>query len=66
VRQDVEERIENLRFLRNRIAHHEPIHQRSLQRDLSYVFELSGWICAESSAWITGESRTASVLARRP
>ena len=66
VRGDVEERIERLRFLRNRIAHHEPIHQRNPQRDLAYVFELSGWICLESRAWITRESRTGSVLAGRP
>lgn len=66
VRADVEDRIERLHFLRNRIAHHEPIHQRDLRRDRAHVLELSGWICSHSRAWIASESRTASVLAGRP
>lgn len=33
VRSDVEERIQRVQFLRNRVAHHEPIHERDLRRD---------------------------------
>ena len=66
VRADVEDRIQRLHFLRNRVAHHEPIHRRDLWRDLDGLFELAGWICVDTQAWIVRESRTAAVLKSRP
>ena len=66
VRADVEDRIQRLHYLRNRIAHHEPIHQRDLKRDLNDLTELAGWICTDTQIWITNESRTGAVLRARP
>ena len=66
VRADVEDRIQRLHYLRNRIAHHEPIHQRDLKRDLNDLVELAGWICTDTQVWVTNESRTAAVLRARP
>ena len=66
VRANVEDRIQRLHFLRNRIAHHEPIHRRDLGQDLDDLVELAGWICNDTRAWIVRESRTASVLRTRP
>lgn len=66
VRAQVEDRIQRIHFLRNRIAHHEPIHQRRLERDLDGVTELAGWICDDTLAWILSRSRMAGVLQRRP
>ena len=66
VRADVEDRVQRLHFLRNRIAHHEPIHQRDLRRDRNGLIELAGWICTDTQTWITNESRTAVVLSARP
>lgn len=66
VRRDVDDRIQRLHFLRNRIAHHEPVHHRDLQHDLAHLQELVGWICPESRSWIVERSRSQAVLRRRP
>ena len=66
VRADVEGRMRRLYFLRNRIAHHEPIHQRDLARDHAEVLELIGWICPECRAWAEAVSRTPGVIGTRP
>ena len=66
VRAEVEDRMQRLHFLRNRIAHHEPIHRRNLSRDYSHLLELTGWICSDYRAWIATTSRTLTVLAARP
>jgi hypothetical protein len=66
VRADVEDRVQRLHFLRNRIAHHEPIHGRNLSRDVRSVDDLVGWICPDSAAWLRGQSRTQPLLTARP
>jgi len=67
IRADVEERIQRLHFLRNRIAHHEPIHnRRNLVRDHEQLLEVVGWICSDSRSWVAARSRTPAVLASRP
>lgn len=66
VRHDVEDRIQRIHFLRNRIAHHEPIHQRDLRHDHASILEVTGWICADTGLWLTTTSRTVEVLQRRP
>ena len=66
VRTEVADRMQRLHFLRNRIAHHEPIHRRNLSRDHANLLELAGWICSDCHAWIATNSRTLTVLAARP
>ena len=66
VRADVEDRMRRLYFLRNRIAHHEPIHQRDLERDHAEVLELIGWICLDCRAWAEVVTRTPGVIETRP
>ncbi|WP_419839149.1 hypothetical protein [Candidatus Poriferisodalis sp.] len=66
VRADVADRMQRLHFLRNRIAHHEPIHRRDLSRDHGQLLELVGWMCSESRYWIAATSRTPQVIAARP
>lgn len=66
VRAGIEDHIQRVHFLRNRIAHHEPVHQRNLARDQENLLELAGWICADTRAWISGASRVPTVLAQRP
>lgn len=48
---EVKNRLQQIHFLRNRAAHHEPIHSRDLDHDLSCALELLGWISVEVSAW---------------
>jgi hypothetical protein len=66
VRADVEDRVQRLWFLRNRIAHLEPIHHRSLDDDRRDLLELGGWISPSMRSWIAAESRWASVRTNRP
>lgn len=66
VRRDVEDRVQRIHFLRNRIAHHEPIHRRALQQDHDDLIEIVSWICADSAEWVTQTSRVSGVLADRP
>lgn len=66
VRADVEDRMQRIHFLRNRIAHHEPVHGRDLARDVAHMSELSGWISADARKWLAARSRAHSVISRRP
>ncbi len=66
IRADVEDRVQRLHFLRNRIAHHEPIHRRDLKRDRAQLLELVQWICPHCHAWVTTNSISEDMLAARP
>ena len=66
IRADVADRMQRLHFLRNRIAHHEPIHQRNLARDHAQLLEVVGWICPDSHTWVAVRSQTPTVIATRP
>ena len=48
--------------LRNRIAHHEPIYKKNLQRTFEDILMLARWTCKDSAAWIRSESRVPNVL----
>ena len=66
VRQAVDDRIQRVHFLRNRVAHHEPVHHRNLMWDLDSIAQLAGWISADAQDWIVGASRAADVINDRP
>ena len=66
IRVDVESRMGQLHFLRNRIAHHKPIHRRALSEDAARLLELTLWMCADTHAWTGALSRVPRVLAARP
>lgn len=66
VRADVERRVQGLLFVRNRIAHHEPIHQRDLHRDFEAIIEVTGWMGSASHDWIRDRSRVTEVLRSKP
>ncbi|WP_420433831.1 hypothetical protein [Candidatus Poriferisocius sp.] len=63
---DVESRIDRLHFLRNRVAHHEPLHRRELAADAALILELIRWMCSDTYAWMADLSRIPAVLASRP
>jgi hypothetical protein len=58
--------LDDLRRLRNRIAHHEPIHTRDLKVDYANLLDTSGRISPHLRAQIETTSRVRAVLARRP
>lgn len=66
VRADVEDSVQRLHFLCNRVAHHEPLHQRDLLRDHSSMTELIGWICPVSQQWFVKNSRSFATISTRP
>lgn len=62
-RKDVHNRLNAIRRLRNRIAHHEPIYQRNVASDHAEIIDTIGWMCADTSAWALHHSRVPAVLA---
>lgn len=65
-RRQVDHRLESLMIVRNRAAHHEPIHRRNLNRNLDYAIELAQWIHPEAGSWIAHNSNIPSATASRP
>lgn len=62
----VRRRLQQLHFVRNRAAHHEPIHSRDLQRDHDFAIELLGWIDPVAAKWARDTTTLRAVLATRP
>ncbi len=59
--------VDRLHVLRNRIAHHEPIHRRDLQADAQAIDCLLGWIDADLRDWADQRlSRIRTTLTQRP
>jgi len=65
-RQTVHQPIMELRNLRNRIAHHEPIFRRNLEVDHDDILRVLGWICPTTRDWIRHHSSVQSILRLRP
>jgi hypothetical protein len=65
-RRRVYEPVERLNRLRNRIAHHEPIHRRDLAADYADLLSLAAAVCPITRSWIADTSRVPAVLAGRP
>ena len=54
--------LDQLRILRNRIAHHEPIFNRDLADDYRQILEVTGWISPTTSEWLAWHSRVQAIL----
>jgi hypothetical protein len=63
IRRDAYDALSGLHLLRNRIAHHEPIHNRPLRQYYQDVLAISGWICETTRDWIADRSQVPSLLA---
>lgn len=59
------ESFDRLRLLRNRAAHHEPIHARDLMIDHKLMCELAGYLDVDLEAWIESHTRLPAVVAGR-
>lgn len=51
-RKEAHRRLDRIRKLRNRVAHHEPILDRDLDRDYRDILDTIGWICPHTRLWI--------------
>ena len=56
----------NLHGLRNRIAHHEPIHTRDLSNDVSDCGQVIAAVCEETANWAMARSKVQEILKDRP
>lgn len=65
-RQAVYEPVEHLARLRNRIAHHEPIHHLPLAQHHDELLRVGGYMDPALQAWLAGISRVPTMLAERP
>lgn len=61
-RHPVHSRLNAIRRLRNRIAHHEPIFHRDTVTDHSQIIEAIGWMCVHTAAWAGHHSRVPEVF----
>ncbi len=61
-RREVQRRLNSLRQLRNRIAHHEPIVGWDLNRDHDDLLEALGWIASDVRAWVERHSNLPDAL----
>ena len=55
--------LNDLRTLRNRIAHHEPIFSRDLAKDHERILDVIGWMSPETAVWIECHSGVFDLLA---
>lgn len=65
-RNEVRRRLQQLHFVRNRAAHHEPIHGRDLVSDAQFAVELLGWVSPSASTWGTAAASLPQVITHRP
>lgn len=65
-RREVEPRLVRLTLVRNRAAHHEPIHRRDLLADLRTALEVVDWVHPVAGAWVAAQSTLEQVVASRP
>jgi len=66
VRRKLEADVKRLLFLRNRAAHHEPIHRRDLLEDLRRIERLTGAVHPVAERWISSRETLSIVAAKRP
>jgi len=59
-------RVRHLHILRNRIAHHEPIHRRDVLRDFQICIEVLYAISPTIAQWSADNSRVLEILAQKP
>ncbi|CAB4770240.1 MAG: hypothetical protein F2934_10445 [Actinobacteria bacterium] len=60
------QRIGRLHELRNRVAHHEPLHWRHLDRDFTDCLMAIRSVCTDTEHWARDLSRVEYVLSQRP
>jgi hypothetical protein len=63
-RHDLFERLDRLRTLRNRVAHHEPIFQRNLRDDYERITDVLEQLSPKVRGWVDRHSRVYEVLAQ--
>ncbi len=58
--------VDGLGYVRNRIAHHETLFRRDLDKHHQALLDLTGSICQETRSWVESNSEVGSLLATKP
>jgi hypothetical protein len=64
LRQEIYADLDHVRFLRNRIAHHEPIFRKNLANDLDKIAALIRFRCNETADWMMKNQWVTLLLSR--
>jgi len=62
----VDRHLKNLLLVRNRAAHHEPIHRRNLVRDLDAAVAAASWVGPSAGKWVADLSTLATIADAKP
>lgn len=65
-RKVLEDEVNRLHQLRNRISHHEPVFARHLRRDANACLDILRWVSRDVEEWALKESRVPEVLREIP
>jgi len=65
-RVDVERELQRLHYVRNRAAHHEPIHRRYLLADHRSAVAVTSWVSPDCAGWVADRSPIPGLNSRRP
>ena len=65
-RDELRRKLEQIRRLRNRIAHHEPIFTRNLQDDFQSILKVVEWRNTTASLWLQSIETVTEWLGKRP
>jgi hypothetical protein len=66
LRQNVYQELEQIRALRNRIAHHEPIFNRNLTDDFQRIVDLVEFRCQLTADWMIKNQQATAIINVRP
>ena len=62
LRSDVYSLLNDLRILRNRIAHHRPIFKRDAEADLEKILQAISWFCPKTVDWVRAKNTVKAKL----
>lgn len=65
-RKKIYDGLEQIRKLRNRIAHHEPIFTRNLTDDLAVIASLIEYRCFDTAKWMRSNQSASAVIQAKP
>lgn len=66
LRKDVHRDLNKIRKLRNRIAHHEPIHKRDLRKDYNLIIQLIEFMCTNTAEWTKHHNYFQEIYQNKP
>lgn len=65
-RREVFRRLEAIRLLRNRIAHHQHIFDMALEETFEQIIDVLTWLAPDLAAWVRSVERVTILLSARP